>query len=80
VRVLPALNVGLNSYYFQQIQDNTANGVTNPKSETNNFSLGPGVIYQPDVSNTFFVNAYLPVIERSTTQGFHLVFRRTHVF
>jgi hypothetical protein len=79
-QVLPTLNVGLNGYYFQQIQDDTVNGQTSPKSETTNFSLGPGVMYQPDASNTFFVNAYLPVIERNTTQGFHLVFRWTHAF
>jgi hypothetical protein len=79
-QVLPALNVGLNGYYFQQIQDDNVNGQTSPKSATTNFSLGPGVMYHPDASDTFFVNAYLPVIERNTTQGFHLVFRWTHVF
>ncbi len=79
-KVLPTLNVGLNGYYFQQIQDDTVNGQTSPKSETTNFSVGPGVMYQPDASNSFFVNAYLPVIERNTTHGFHLVFRWTHVF
>jgi hypothetical protein len=79
-KVLPVLNVGLNGYYFQQLQDDTVNGQTSPNSETTNFSLGPGVMYQPDASNTFFINAYMPVIERNTTQGFHLVFRWTHVF
>lgn len=79
-KVLPALNVGLNGYYFQQIQNDTVNGQTTPKSETTNFSLGPGAMYQLDANDTFFVNAYLPVIEHNTTQGFHLVFRWTHVF
>jgi hypothetical protein len=78
--VLPTLNVGLNGYYFQQIQDDTVSGQTIPKSETTNVSLGLGVMYQPDASNSFVVNAYLPVIERNTTQGFHLVLRWTHVF
>jgi hypothetical protein len=32
-KVLPTLNVGLNGYYFQQIQNDTVNGQTNPKSE-----------------------------------------------
>jgi hypothetical protein len=78
--VLPSLNLGLNGYYFQQIQNDTVNGQTSPKSETTNLSIGPGALYQSDAYNTFFVNAYLPVIERNTTQGFHLVFRWTHVF
>ncbi len=79
-KVLPSLNLGVNGYYFQQIQNDTVNGQMNPKSETTNISLGPGLMYQPDQQNTFFVNAYLPVIERNTTQGFHLVFRWIHVF
>ena len=28
----------------------------------------------------FVANAYLPVIERNTTSGFHLVFRWIHIF
>ena len=79
-KVLPTVNVGLNGYYFQQIQNDTVSGQTSPKSETTNLSLGPGVMYQPEANDTFFVNAYLPVIERNTTQGFHLVFRWAHVF
>lgn len=46
-KVLPTLNLGLNGYYFQQIQNDTVKGQTSPKSETTNFSLGPGLMYQP---------------------------------
>jgi hypothetical protein len=56
------------------------NGQTSQKSETTNLSLGPGLMYQPDQHNTFFANAYLPVIEQNTTSGFHLVFRWIHEF
>jgi hypothetical protein len=79
-KVLPTLNVGLNGYYFLQIQNDTVNGQTSPRSETTNFSLGPGLMYQPDQHNTFFANAYLPVIERNTTSGFHVVFRWIYEF
>ncbi len=79
-KVLPTLNFGLNGYYFQQIQNDTVNGQTSPESRTTNFSLGPGAMYQPAPHDTFFVNAYLPVIERDTNQGFHLVFRWIHEF
>lgn len=79
-KVLPTVYAGLNGYCFQQIQNDTVGGQTSPKSETTNLSLGPGVMYQPDANDTFFANAYLPVVERNTTQGFHLVFRWTHVF
>jgi hypothetical protein len=53
-KVLPTLNVGLNGYYFQQIQDDTVNGQTGPKSETTNFSLGPGVMYHSPTQATAF--------------------------
>jgi hypothetical protein len=79
-KVLPPLNFGLNGYYFQQIQNDTVNGQTSPTSKTTNFSLGPGAMYQPDPHHTFFVNAYLPMIERNTTRGVHLVFRWIHEF
>jgi len=79
-KVLPTLNVGLNGYYFQQIQNDTLNGQPSPRSETANLSLGPGLMYQPRQHDTFFANAYLPVIERNTTSGFHLVFRWIHEF
>jgi hypothetical protein len=61
-KVLPTLNLGLNGYCFQQIQNDTVNGETSPRSETTNLSLGPGLMYQPDRHDTFFANAYLPVI------------------
>jgi hypothetical protein len=77
-KVLPTLNLGLNGHYFQQIQNDTVNGQVSQKSETTNFSLGPGLMYQPDQRDTFFVNTYLPVIEGNTTSGFHLVFRWIH--
>jgi hypothetical protein len=79
-KVLPSLNLGINGYYFQQIQNDSVNGQTRPKTRTTNFSLGLGAMYQPDAHNTFFVNAYLPVIERDTTHGFHFVFRWIHEF
>jgi hypothetical protein len=79
-KLLPNLNFGLNGYYFQQIQSDTVTGQTSPESKTINFSLGPGAMYQINPHDTFFVNAYLPVIERSTTHGFHLVFRWIHEF
>jgi hypothetical protein len=79
-KLLPSLNLGINGYYFQQIQNDTVNRQTSPKSETTNFSLGPGAMYQPDPHDTFFVNAYLPMNERNTTQGFHFVFRWIHEF
>jgi hypothetical protein len=79
-KALPTLNVGMNGYYFQQIQNDTVNGQTSPRSETTNLSLGPGLMYQLGPHDTFFANAYLPVIERNTTSGFHLVFRWIHEF
>ena len=55
-KVLPTLNVGLNGCYFQQIQIDTVNGDTNPRSKTTNFSLGPGLMYEPNRHDTFFAN------------------------
>ena len=77
---LPNLNLGINGYYFQQIQNDTVEGQTIPKSETTNLSIGPGAMYVLGRQNIFFANAYFPVVERNTTNGFHLVFRWIHVF
>jgi hypothetical protein len=79
-KILPSLNFGLNGFIFQQIQNDTVNGQKMPKSETTNLSLGPGLMYQPESHDTFFVNGYLPVTEINTTHGFQLVLRWIHEF
>jgi len=79
-KLLPAVNVGLNGYYLRQIQDDTSNGQSVPESRTINLSIGPGLMYQADSHDIIFVNAYLPVIERETTDGFHVVLRWAHAF
>ena len=79
-KVLSTLNVGVNGYYFQQIQNDTVSGQPSLNSKTTNASVGPGLMYQPNPHNTFFANAYLPVVARNTTQGVRLVLRWTHEF
>jgi hypothetical protein len=37
-------------------------------------------MYQPNPRDPLFVNAYLPMKERNTTQGFHFAFRGIHEF
>jgi hypothetical protein len=74
------LNVGLNGYAFQQIQNDASDGGTVPGSETTAVAIGPGVMYARDPQNTFVANAYLPVVERDTTDGFHVILRWVHVF
>lgn len=78
--VRPGFNIGLNGYYFQQIQTDTVSGHSVPKSETTNLSLGPGAMLRLGPHDTLMANAYLPVIERNTPEGFHLVFRWIHEF
>lgn len=78
--VAPGLDVGINGYYFQQINQDKVNGVTQSNSETTNFSIGPGLTYAVNQTNFLFANAYLPVVEKNTTDGFHTVFRWVHIF
>jgi hypothetical protein len=77
---IAALNIGLNGYAFQQIQNDTSNGRTVPGSETTDVAIGPGVMYALDPRNDVFANAYLPVDVRNTTDGFHVILRWVHVF
>jgi hypothetical protein len=78
--VAKGLDLGINGYYFQQFTEDKTDGVTQHGSETTNFSIGPGLVYAVNQSNYVFANAYLPVIEKNTTSGIHLVFRYIHVF
>jgi len=78
--VAPGLDLAINGYYFQQITQDKTDGVTQSDSETTNFSIGPGLFYAVNPSNLLFANAYLPVVEKNTTSGFHLVFRWVHFF
>lgn len=78
--VAHGLHLGINGYYFRQFTANRLDNVDLPHSLTTNLSIGPGLMYKADKRNIFFANAYLPVIERNTTSGFHLVFRWIHIF
>ncbi|MDE8345629.1 MAG: transporter, partial [Acidocella sp.] len=78
--VAPGLDLGINGYYFQQINQDKINGVTQSNSETTNVSIGPGLTYAVNKTNFLFANAYLPVVEKNTTDGFHTVFRWVHIF
>jgi hypothetical protein len=78
--VAKGLDLGVNGYYFQQFTEDKNNGVTQHGSETTNFSIGPGLVYGINQSNIIFANAYLPVIEKNTTSGYHLVLRYVHIF
>ncbi len=79
-KVAEKLSIGINGYYFKQFTDDTAEGVVQKGTETTNLSVGPGAVYALNEKNIFFANAYLPVIEKNTVSGFHLVFRWIHVF
>jgi hypothetical protein len=79
-KLIGALNVGLNGYAFQQIQNDTSDGRNVPGSETTDVAIGPGVMYALDSQNSLLANAYLPVVERNTTDGFHVILHWVHVF
>lgn len=79
-RILPAVDVGINGYSFRQIAEDQTNGVAQKGTETTILSLGPSVMVTLDNADMLFANAYLPVIEHNTTDGFHLVFRWVHTF
>ncbi|EKN00396.1 MULTISPECIES: transporter [Acidocella] len=78
--VLPKLNVGLNGYYFKQFTDDQVNGVTQKGTETESLSMGPGATYMFNQNNIGFLNVYLPVVKKNTTNGFNVILRYIHAF
>lgn len=78
--IAPGLDVGVNGYYFKQFTEDRTDGIPQHGSQTTNVSIGPGATYALNKTNYLFGNAYLPVIEKNTASGFHLVFRWVHVF
>jgi hypothetical protein len=78
--VYPKLNVGLNGYYFKQFTDDTVNGVVQKGTETESLSMGPGATYMFNRNNIGFLNVYLPVVKKNTTNGFNVILRYIHAF
>jgi hypothetical protein len=78
--VMPHLDLGINGYIFQQLAQDKIDGVSQRDTETTDLSVGPGFTYTLNDTNIIFVNAYLPVIEKNTEDGFNLVLHYTHIF
>jgi hypothetical protein len=78
--LLPKLNVGLNGYYFKQFTDDKVNGVIQKGTETESVSMGPGATYMFNQNNIGFLNVYLPVVKKNTTNGFNVILRYIHAF
>jgi hypothetical protein len=72
--------VGVAGYYFQQITRDKTNGIVQAKSETTNFSMGPGAFWFYNPTNLIEGEVYAPVIEKNTTSGVHVVVRYLHIF
>jgi hypothetical protein len=78
--VMPGLNVGINGYYFKQFTDDHVDGMVQKGTETESISMGPGAMYMIDHQNIAFLNVYLPVVKKNTTNGFNVILRYIHVF
>ncbi len=78
--ILPKLNFGLNGYYFKQFTDDEVDGVTQKGTETESVSMGPGATYTFDRNDIGFLNVYLPVVKKNTTNGFSVILRYIHAF
>jgi hypothetical protein len=72
--------VGVSGYYFQQFTQDKTNGVSQGKSKTTNFSMGPGAFWFYNPTNLIEGEVYLPVVEKNTTSGVHVVVRYLHIF
>ena len=78
--ILPRLHFGLNGYAFKQFTDDKVDGVVQKGTETENIAIGPGGVYAFNHSNLFFLNLYLPVVKKNTTNGVNGVIRWVHAF
>lgn len=78
--VIPKLHFGLNGYYFKQFTDDHVNGTIQRGTETESLSMGPGGVYMFNQNNIGFLNVYLPVIKKNTTNGFNVILRYVHAF
>ena len=76
----PSVRLGLNGYYFKQLQNDKENGQRKSDSRTTDFSMGPGGAWEVDRNNILFSNIYIPVTEKNTVSGFHMNLRWVHMF
>jgi len=72
--------VGVAGYYFQQIAQDKTDGITQAKSETTNFSIGPGAFWFYNPTNFIEGEIYAPVIRKNTNSGMNVTIRYLHIF
>jgi hypothetical protein len=56
--VMPKLSVGLNGYYFKQLEDDKVNGHTLEDSREKVLGIGPGLFWKASESEGFWLNLY----------------------
>lgn len=56
--VMPKLSVGLNGYYFKQLEDDKVNGRTLADSREKVLGIGPGLFWKASESEGFWLNLY----------------------
>ena len=74
------LSLGLNGYYFQQLDDDRINGQLLAHSIKNQLYLGPGLHWEITKANILNVNLYLPVTTHGVANGPQLGFQFIHPF
>lgn len=56
--ITPELSLGINGYYFKQLSDSKANGVSLPDARERVLGLGPGLMWRIDPKTALWLNAY----------------------
>lgn len=78
--VAEKLSLGVNGFYFRQLDKDRLNGVSIDGSRVTQLYVGPGLHATLSPKNILNVNAYLPIDVRDTTSGPRFNFELIHVF
>ncbi len=74
------LRIGLNGFFFEQIQNTRIDGVKEPGLKERVWALGPGLLYSFSPEDHLFLNAYFETAAENRPEGTRLNARWVHHF
>lgn len=77
--VLDHVRIGVNGYYFKQVEDSKVNG-TSVDGKEQVLGLGPGVLWSFNQDNHLFLNAYFEMDAENRPEGDRFNLRYVHHF
>lgn len=74
------LRVGINGYYFKQLENSQVNGKRVPDSKEEVFAIGPGALWSFNQDNHLFANVYFEMSAENRPEGERFNLRYVHHF